>query len=1629
MKIVTVPSPGSLTLGGTPVTANQNVTKADIDAARLVFAPDTGGSGSPYTTFDFKVSDGTAESASDYTMTVNVRANAVATGEPAIAGTAQVGMDLTASAGTIADADGLTGVIYSYQWIQVDGGSETDITGAMSATYTLLPADLGKTLKVRASFTDDAGFAESLTSAATAEVTAASVATGIADASGVEGAAITFTVTLAAAAAQELTVDYATSVAAADTAAQTDFTAGSGTLTFAAGDTQKTFTVSTRQDRIDESAETFTVTLSGVSPAGAATLPDPAATGTINDDDDAPMLVLTVAPASIAEAGGTSSAVTVSTGSGSTFPDAQTITLALSGTATETDDYTINSKSLTLSAGVDSAETAVTATVTAVDDTLSEGGETVLIDATRAPGNLAVGTRQTLTIIDDDRRATGAPAIAGTLQVGMDLTASAGTIADADGLTRAIYSYQWIQVEGGTETDISGAMSATYTLLPADLGKTLKVRASFIDNAGFDESRTSAETATVTAGSVATGIADASGAEGAAITFTVTLAAAAAQDVTVNYATSVAAADTAAQTDFTAGSATLTFVAGETQKTFTVSTLQDRIDESAETFTVTLSGVSPAGAATLPDPTATGTINDDDAAPVLVLSVVPASIAEAGGTSTVTVSTGPGSSTFPDDRTITLALSGTATETDDYTINSTSLTLPAGVGSVASSVTATVTAVDDDYDDDAETVIITASRGANTIGSETITITDDDAAPMLVLSVAPASIAEDGGTSTVTVSTGSGSTFPDDQTITLALLGTATETDDYTINSTSLTLSAGVGTAASSVTATVTGVEDNYDDDAETIIITASRGSNTIGSETITITDDDGPPVLVLSVAPASIAEDGGTSTVTVSTGSGSTFPDDQTITLALLGTATETDDYTINSKSLTLSAGVGTAASSVTATVTGVNDVLSEGDETVLIDATRGTGNLAVGTRQTLTIIDDDRHATGAPAIAGTPQVGMDLTASAGTIADADGLTNVSYNYQWIRVDGGTETDISGATGSTYTLVPADVGKTLKVRASFTDDAGFAESRTSDATATVIAAASTSCPAPSIGTRRNIWVSTLTVGERRFGLDVGSHGFLSSPSVGALTSRTFNTGLNGYTVGGVTVGRLGGTAGNLSFITTRELTATEKAALRLHVCGDSYSFSDASRLGSGTSSSYIWNTSLNWSTVSTRTLYLSLPANNMATGAPVISGTAEIGQDLSAGISGIADLDGLPSSFTYQWSRVDADGTSNETSITSAIAATYTLTRDDGGKKVKVQVSFTDNLGNKEKLTSAAYPSTGTVPGPPNTAATGAPAITGTPQVGMMLTASAGTIADADGLSSVSYSYQWIQVAGGTETDISGKTGSTYTPVPADVGKTLKVRASFTDDDNNNEALTSAETAGVTAAPAVATGIADASGVEGAAITFTVTLAAAAAQELTVNYATSVETGDTAAQTDFTAGSGPLTFMVGDTQKTFTVSTRQDRIDESAETFTVTLSGVSPAGAATLPADPTATGTINDDDAAPMLVLTVAPASIAEAGGTSSAVTVSTGSGSTFSDAQTITLALSGTATETDDYTLNSTSLTLPAGVDSAETSVTATVTAVDDNYDDDAETIIITASRGATPSAPRPSPSPTTTPRRCWC
>ena len=115
---------------------------------------------------------------------------------------------------------------------------------------------------------------------------------------------------------------------------------------------------------------------------------------------------------------------------------------------------------------------------------------------------------------------------------------------------------------------------------------------------------------------------------------------------------------------------------------------------------------------------------------------------------------------------------------------------------------------------------------------------------------------------------------------------------------------------------------------------------------------------------------------------------------------------------------------------------------------------------------------------------------------------------------------------------------------------------------------------------------------------------------------------------------------------------------------------------------------------------------NRPATGAPEITGTPQVGQTLSASIGDIADSDGLPATFpedyTLQWVREDGDGTNPE-DISNETSHTYTLTGDDVGKKVRVRVSFTDQLSGMETVTSAAFPASGTViPIPPRVTISG---------------------------------------------------------------------------------------------------------------------------------------------------------------------------------------------------------------------------------------------------------------------------------------------------------------------------------------
>ena len=125
-----------------------------------------------------------------------------------------------------------------------------------------------------------------------------------------------------------------------------------------------------------------------------------------------------------------------------------------------------------------------------------------------------------------------------------------------------------------------------------------------------------------------------------------------------------------------------------------------------------------------------------------------------------------------------------------------------------------------------------------------------------------------------------------------------------------------------------------------------------IRDRTITIIDDDSQTVNVtLSVSSSSIAEAAGASTVSAILSAVS----DQAVTVVLAAGGTATGggtDYTLSSSTITIPAGQTTG----TTTVTAVQDVLVEGNETVVLDITGVVNGTENGTQQqTITIIDDD--------------------------------------------------------------------------------------------------------------------------------------------------------------------------------------------------------------------------------------------------------------------------------------------------------------------------------------------------------------------------------------------------------------------------------------------------------------------------------------------------------------------------------------------------------------------------------------------------------------------------------------------------------------------------------------------------
>ena len=734
-----------------------------------------------------------------------------------------------------------------------------------------------------------------------------------------------------------------------------DYTIASKSLTLTAGDTEVTTTVTGVNDTIAEAAETVIVTANH----GGSAVGEPA-TITINDDDE-PTWTVTAAPASIAEGGGENT-VTVSTGGTVTFAADQTITLTLGGTATEDVDYTIASKSLTLTAG----DTEVTTTVTGVSDMIAEAAETVIVTASHGGGT--VGSPATITINDDDEPTWTVTAAPASIAEG----GGESTVTVSTGGTVTFAADQTITLTlGGTATE-----NADYTIVSKSLTLTAGDTEVTTTVTGVNDAvAEAAETVIVTAshggntvGSPATITIDdddatptvslalgtsSIGEKDGSTTVTATLSGVSSEAVTLTV--SAAPVLPAVADDFTfSDNRTLTIAAGETASTGTVTITAVDNDVDAPEKQVTVSATAAGGNGVANPTDETLTITDDDAAPGgITLTANPDSVSEGAGDTEVTVTATVGGTTrYADARTVTVSVAdGTAAAPADYVAaDDFDITIAAGAAEGTGSFT--LTPVDDPLNETDETIAVSGASGTLSVTGDTIAITDDDEPTWTV--TAGRDTVDEGASTSVTVSTG-GVAFAEDRTITLTLAGTAAETVDYTIASKSLTLTEG----DTSVTTSLSSVGDTVVEGAETVEVTASHGGNAVGSPaTITITDLTSAS-WTASASASSIAENGGTSTVTLRTTGGVTFTEDQTITLTLSGTATETADYTINSKSLTLTAG----DTEVTTTVTGVNDTVAEAAETVIVTASHG-GN-TVGSPATITIDDDDA----------TPTVSLALT------------------------------------------------------------------------------------------------------------------------------------------------------------------------------------------------------------------------------------------------------------------------------------------------------------------------------------------------------------------------------------------------------------------------------------------------------------------------------------------------------------------------------------------------------------------------------------------------------------------------------------------------------------------------------
>ena len=585
-----------------------------------------------------------------------------------------------------------------------------------------------------------------------------------------DGSQAALSVELSQASADTVTVAYATSDITAE--AGDDYTETSGTLTFTAGETVMAIIVPILDDAIYEPTERFDVTLSN--PTGATLPAFPGARVNIVDDESPP--TASIGNVTVDEGAGTMTLTLNLSHESSRRTPYRTQTSYIGGTATQGADYVNFISGGEARITVPAGDTQASLDITITDDTAAESSETITIRWDNDPTGISNGDATPIVI---------------------NFT---GTITDND----------------------SGVQMT-------------------VQDASADENSSS-------------------------INFFINFSETLTETVTFDYTTSIESSDTAEAADFDAESVTgYRVLSGATGGTITIDLNDDVLYEGDETFTVTISNPVNAGIA---DATATGTIIDDETQPALEVS--------------------PASATEGDDIIFLVDLVGPLTEEDvtfnyatsrqsDDTSEAIDFTRTTGNGTIAAGNSAAIITVPT-HDD--------GTNGPNSLyeGNETFTFTifnptvaailhatakgtilDDERIPIAAVLDSTHIASENAGTIPTFIDFEIGPRNERPSQISLSISGTATQGDDY-----SITTTINVPRNINQFSAPLTIIDDFRYELTETAVVTLVSASDNIqvdpnfSTRTLTILDNDDPPVLAFAGLLVPVDEDDGHAVLTV---------------------------------------------------------------------------------------------------------------------------------------------------------------------------------------------------------------------------------------------------------------------------------------------------------------------------------------------------------------------------------------------------------------------------------------------------------------------------------------------------------------------------------------------------------------------------------------------------------------------------------------------------------------------------------------------------------------------------------------------------------------------------------------------